>query len=440
MSSRSRSSRSRALRATIGAVLVAVAAVGAAAATGAFGPTALTPAQRAARAAAAAARARHRLLVAQTRVVVRAAASVAASLPPAAGSPAPNAPGALFTRPLARHVVYGFVPYWEVSSLTPADFSGTSVLAYFGVEIGASGGLVRSGYGWQGLAAPSFASFVSDAHTAGDRVLVTVSTTDPAVIRHLTRAPGATSARLASEIVAVVSANHLDGVDLDIEGRSAAERAGFVTFVRDLTTALRRAEPLGEIVLDTYPQSASSALDFFDVARLAPRVDALFVMAYDMDDPRASSANSPLASPTLGLSDVGAMLDYVKLVPPSKIVLGLPFYGYDFTTAGRERGARVLSGAITAVTYSSIGAAARPALWDPSSLTPYTVFRAGGHWHQTWYDDPVSLALKSALAAELHLAGVGAWALGQEGPATQMVAALDGGSSAIKLPLAGAIG
>ncbi|HUY29977.1 MAG TPA: glycoside hydrolase family 18 protein [Acidimicrobiales bacterium] len=431
MSSSSRSRRSRAVVAASAVALVTIGVVIAAIA-GAFRQPGLTPAQIAARAAA---RARHRLLVAESRAVERAASRVVVALPTSAGAPAPSSNGALFTAPLPAHAVYGFVPYWEVANLTAADFARTSVLSYFGVEVGATGALVRSGYGWQDFTAPGFASFVAEAHAAHDRVLFTVSTTDERVIRHLTGAPGPTSARLADELASVVAANHLDGIDIDIEGRSAAQRSGFVTFVRDLSSALRRLVPYGEIVLDTYPQSASSTRDFFDVARLAPRVDALFVMAYDMDDPTVPSANSPLASPTLGLSDVGSLLDYVKIVPPAKLVLGLPFYGFDFTTAARRRGARVLGGGPTAVTYASVLAAGRPARWDRASYTPYTVYRDQGHWHETWYDDPVSLALKTALASDLHLAGVGAWALGQEGPATQMVAALDGGSAPLKLPI-----
>ncbi|MCU1495075.1 MAG: hypothetical protein JWO62_2839 [Acidimicrobiaceae bacterium] len=426
-------SSKRLVRAACAAVVLVGAGIGVAAAVGAFGPPALTPAQRAAAAA-------RRELLKQTRVVTSAAALVAAPLPGVRGAAAPATPASLFAVPLPAHAVYGFVPYWELATLTPSDFSATSALAYFGVGVGATGGLIRSGYGWDDLSRPSFASFVSTAHAAGDRVLFTVSTTDPSVVDHLTRSPVATSARLAAQLSAIVVADHLDGVDLDIEGRAAKDRAGFVTFVADLSKALRSSDPTGQIVLDTYPQSAASPDDFFDVARLARHVDTLFVMAYDMGDPSRSSASSPLASPTLGLNDVGSLLDYVKLVPASKLVLGLPLYGYDYTTAGRYPGSPATTTSPVAVTYSSIVAAGRPALWDPGSLTPYSVFERGGQWHQTWFDDPVSLALKVALADTFHLGGVGAWALGQEGTANGMLAALDGGTTPVKLALTNSSG
>ena len=421
------------------AVLLIALAVGAADLAGAFGPAPLTPAeiaaeQAAARARAAAAARRHDLSI-QAAQVASAASLVGVSLPTSAAAPAPT-PATLFATPLPAHVVYGFVPYWEVPTLTAADYADTTELAYYGVNVGATGGLDHTGYGWADLQLSSFTTFVSDAHSAGDRVLFTVSTESPKVIAHLTQYPGASSARLAAQVSVIVSADHLDGVDLDIEGRATRERPGFVAFVADLAARLKAVDPNGELTVDTYPESAGSSTDFFDVKRLAPLVDTIFVMAYDMVTPTNASPNSPLASSSLGLTDLSALAAYAKAVPVDKVVLGLPLYGYDFTTVGRAPGAAAVTPDPIAVTYASIIAAGHPARWDPGSETPYYVFKLGGEWHQTWFDDPLSLALKTAEASYLGFEGVGAWALGQEGTNSAMIAALDGGSAPKKLGLA----
>ena len=39
----------------------------------------------------------------------------------------------------------------------------------------------------------------------------------------------------------------------------------------------------------------------------------------------------------------------------------------------------------------------------------------GSQWHETFFDDPTSLALKAQLANWFHIAGVGIWALGMDG-------------------------
>jgi len=429
--------RERFRRVVLGGLLVVGAGLGAAAATGAFGPSQLTPAERAAIRAREAAAARRRALALQARIVASASSLVDVALPTTAGSPAPAAPAALFTTPLAKHIVIGFVPYWEMATLSPSDYADTSVLSYFGVDVDGSGNLVRSGYGWNDYLQSGFTSFVSQAHAAGDRVLFTVSTTDPRAIKELTSSPAATASRLAAQLATVVANSHLDGVDIDIEGRAASERRGFVRFVSDLTAALRTSAPADEIVLDTYPQSAlsGSSSDFFDVKALAPYVDTMFIMAYDMNDPVHSSASSPLSSASLGLSDIEALRTYTKVVAPSKLVIGLPMYGYDYSTVGKTAGSTDLGTAPFAVTYSSIVQAGHAVSWDPGSETPYTLFKLAGQTHQTWFDDPVSIALKTALADEFRLAGVGAWALGQEGDQTSMLSALDGDTAPIKLPL-----
>lgn len=424
-------------RLLLGIGLCGLVGLGAAALSGTFG--ALTPAQiaaeRATARARAAAQAAARLLAKEQDAVARAQLLVAAPTPKRVGSLAPGAPPNLFTTPASAHQVIGYVPYWTMTSLTTADFTDVSALAYYGVGISPDGSLVRSGPGWSDATGSAFTGFVAHAHAAGDRVLLTLSNQTSPQIAALLKAPAATSARLAADVIPLLAQDGLDGVSIDIEGRSPGERGRFVTFVTDLAARLRSADPNGEIVLDTYPQSAGDPTDFFDVAALARQVDLLFIMAYDMQNPTIASAGAPLANPSLGLSDVQALISYEKVVPPSKLVLGSPFYGYDYTTLDATPGSPTIGTTPVAVTYASIVEAGRKAYWDPGSLTPYTRLRRGQSYHQTWYEDPVSIALKTALADEYHLAGTGAWALGDEGNATSMLVALGGGTRPTKLAL-----
>jgi spore germination protein YaaH len=231
----------------------------------------------------------------------------------------------------------------------------------------------------------------------------------------------------------LLSAGEFDGVDLDIEGDSTPDRPGFVRFVASFSKQLRTLSPSWSIMIDTYPSSAFDAYGFFDVKALAPYVDELFVMAYDMQYPGVASATAPLANATL--NDAMTLAEYASVVPARRIVLGIPLYGYDFPTTGRFDGAAT-KGTPVAVTYSEIVAARRPPLWDPVTETPFTVFKRKGKWHQTWFDDPVSIALKAALAARFGCAGVGVWELGMAGNDASVSAALLGGSPPTKLPLA----
>lgn len=417
------------VRIATGLIVLLAVALAAAVVSGVFGRAApsLTPAQIAARAAE---RATRRLLAEEASVVRAADALVAAKLPRQGSqpSPAPPLPARLFTVPLAPVEVLGYVPYWEAPDVTASDLADTSVIAVFGVEVAASGGFLESGPGWSYYADTGYAELTTAAHQAGDHVLFTIATTNPGVINHLARHPASTGARLAAAMAHVVAVAGLDGVDVDIEGASPADRSGFVLFVADLVASLRHDGMKGMVVLNCYAQSAGSSTDFFDVARLAPLVDRVFIMDYDMEQDANSSANAPLINGDLGLSDVQSLIEYRRVVPAGKLILGVPFYGVDFATMTGAPGSLTLTESPSVETYSTIVAAGRTPYWDPASQTVWTRFRVGATWHETWYDDPTSIALKRALAAEFHLAGVGVWALGFEGGATAMLTALDGGS------------
>ena len=417
-------------------VVLLAAGLVAAFAAGAFKTTAgLTPgevaAQRADRAAALLRNAEH-ADVAATEDVIEVA------LPTRADPPhlVPSLPADLFTRRLPATEVLGFVPYWEASSITATELADVSTVALFGVEVRKNGSLLESGPGWTYYRTTGFSSVVSAAHADGDRALFTIATTDPTVIAGLTQRPAAASFVLAAALSGAVSIGGLDGVDIDIEGTSQGERSGFVSFVADLVHDLRIDGMRRQIVLDCYPQSAGDSTSFFDVARLAPLVDQVFVMAYDMEQYSISSATAPLASADLGLSDVQSLIQYTKVVPPAKLILGVPFYGVDFTTQSAQAGAETLTPAPSVEFYSTIVAAGRRQYWDPVTDTVWTHFKVGSTWHQTWFDDPLSIALKRALAWHFRLGGVGVWALGEEGAAsTDMLSALDGGVAPARVPV-----
>ena len=70
--------------------------------------------------------------------------------------------------------------------------------------------------------------------------------------------------------------------------------------------------------------------------------------------------------------------------------------------------------------------------WDATTDTAWTSYQVGTQWHETFFDDPTSLALKAQLANSCHIAGVGIWALGMDGNDPAMLAALLGNAPPVK--------
>jgi hypothetical protein len=372
--------------------------------------------------------------------VKQAVADVNVSLPSTAGAPAPVLPDHAFTRRLGSKVVVGFVPYYELSNIYGESLQGFTYLVYSAIDVSGHATLVkdRSVNGWNDLQNGGAGDLVAAGHADGDRVLLSLFAEDESVIGPLCRGGATAGAKLAAEVEPLLRTYGFDGVDLDIEGTDTGDRAGYVEFVKGFSESLRANSSSWSLMLNTYPQSAMDPTDFFDVKALAPYVDELFVMGYDMDDSQVASAGAPLTG--WDPDDAMALAGYVYAGLGSKTVLGLPFYGYDFPVVGSQPGAAT-TGTAVAVTYSavvtSIQVNKHVPVWDPATETPYTVFRRDRQWHQTWFEDPTSIALKVALASAFNIGGVGAWELGMVPGQPQMLTVLDAGSSPTKLPLVG---
>jgi hypothetical protein len=200
--------------------------------------------------------------------------------------------------------------------------------------------------------------------------------------------------------------------------------------VTGVSGRLHAANPHWQVTVDTYTSSASNPNDFFDVPALARATDGLFVMAYDMYSSGAASPNSPLNAYSANV--VQSMAWYRWAAPPAKVILGVPFYGYDWPTANNAPNASA-AGNPAPVGYGRIRTAGLPTYWDPRGSVPWTAYQVGGQWHEAYYDNPQSLAMKAYVADADGLGGVGIWALGMDGNDPAMMAALLGKARPLKL-------
>ncbi len=351
------------------------------------------------------------------------------SLPAATTAPAPSPP-VLSSRPnLPPHQVFGFAPYWALAQSQGFDVRDLSTVDYFSLDVNGDGSIVQSGPGWVGYESQDLVDLINRAHAAEDRVVLTVTCFDQGSLNQLSANPAADGQRLATELTSLLAQKSFDGVNIDFEGNGPQDRAGLDELVSQVSSHLRAANPHWQITMDTYASSAGDQSGFFDIGGLAPSVDGFFVMAYDMYNASAPSPNAPLVGS--GNTDTTALEQYESLVPASKVVLGVPAYGYDWPTSGQAIGSPA-TGSPTPVTYAQIASMNTPVYWDPRSETPWTAYQAGAQWHQIFFDNPTSIALKARLAEQAHAAGVGLWALGMDGGNAAIYQALLGSAHAAK--------
>ncbi len=326
--------------------------------------------------------------------------------------------------------VLGFAQSGEVVSgswRTDLNMSLLSTIAYFGVNMNGDGSLVTTDSGYQGWWSAQATALINAAHASGDRVVLTVKAFSNTVIAAITGSAANRQNAVAS-IIAQVQSRGADGVNLDFEGTDSSVAGNFTAFVAAVYSAMRANLPQQDyLTIDTYASAASGGT-MYDIRSLSQSVDAFDVMAYDITSP--SSAHAGPVAPLNGMTyaDTNTVNSYLALVPTSKLILGVPYYGYKWSTASNQPQAATLAYG-SADTYS--GALADFACaqqltqqWDPTFMSPWATWYSpivndpcgGNHgsWRELYYENAQSLGAKYDLVNARQLRGIGIWALGYD--------------------------
>jgi Glycosyl hydrolases family 18 len=355
--------------------------------------------------------------------------------PDAVADPAPasvvNGP------PLRQHEVFGFAPYWALPGSSGFDLAGLTTVAYFSIGINPDGTLDESGPGWQGLESQQFITLVDRAHAAGDRVVLTANDFAQASLDSLTSSAPAAQ-RLGQGLLQLVRSKSLDGVNLDLEGDGAADQTGLTNLVTTVSSVFHSANARYQVTMDTYASSAGDPSGFYNIPALSHVVDAFFVMAYELNLKAAPNPGSAMTSTMF--SNETAAQQYANAAPAAKVILGLPFFGYDWPTSNGTLTAQP-EGAPATITAGQEVSSGRPVYWDADTDTAWSSYQVGSQWHEAFFENPTSLYMGAQLAQQYGLGGVGIWALGMDGSDdAAMVSALDGQVPAQKDELPGPSG
>jgi spore germination protein YaaH len=357
-------------------------------------------------------------------------------LAPATNRPAPAPPSVANAAPLGSHEVFGFAPYWMLGSSSGFDVNGLTTLAYFSIDANGNGSLNETGAGWNGFQSQALSDLVTRSHGAGDRVVLTVTQFDQHTLDQLTSDPTA-PARLSAALISAIEAKNLDGVNIDFEGEGSADQVGLTNLITQVSASLHQVNPHWQVTMDTYASSAGDPAGFYNIAALAPAVDGFFVMAYQLNLNATPGPTSPLTSSMF--SDLTTAQQYAAAVPAAKVILGVPYYGQDWTTTDGSLTAQASGGDPTTPTYGQVKASGHPMYWDSVTNTGWTSYQVGAQWHETFFEDPTSLYMIAQMAQSYHIGGLGIWTLGMDGNDPAMLAALDGNAPPTKDQLSGPV-
>jgi spore germination protein YaaH len=336
-----------------------------------------------------------------------------------------------------RREVFGFLPYWELNdSSTVLDWKTLSTIAYFSVGCHSSGGLLKknadgsSTTGWAGWTSSKMTSVINAAHQHQTRVVLTVScfawSSGGAATQAALLGSATNRTRLARQVAAAVRDRGADGVNLDFEPIVAGYSEEFTSLVRAVRRELNAIAPGYQLTFDTMGSIGNQPI----ADATAPGgADAVFIMGYDYRTAGTAYAGSisPLSGPVYDLTDT--VKAYTAKIAPSKVILGVPYYGRAWSTSTGTLHGRNISGekyggsAEPDYAQAMELVAAHGRRYDAVEQSPWTAYKkqtcTAEHgcvtsWRQLYYDDAASLRLRYDLVNRTNLRGAGIWALGYD--------------------------
>ena len=236
--------------------------------------------------------------------------------------------------------VSGWIPYWRSGAGVADALQHLEMLTEvnpFGYTVKNDGTLVDTAK----LSQEPWVTLIAQAHAKHIRVVPTIMWSNSDAIHAIL---SSTTKRITLEdaITALVKTNGYDGIDIDFEGKKAADKDYFSTFLKGLyqrmgqkwvMCTIEARTPVADRYAGTTPPGDATvyANDYVAINKYCDRVR---IMAYDQQgvDLALANANSnTLYAPVGDLKWVEKVVNLAaKSINKKKIVIGVPTYGYEY--------------------------------------------------------------------------------------------------------------
>lgn len=210
---------------------------------------------------------------------------------------------------------------------------------------------------------------------------------------------------LIENIVENVRTKGYGGVDIDFEYLPEENRVDYADFVGRLRQALNAQGYYLLVALAPKVSAEQPGLLYagHDYRLLGENSDLALLMTYEW----GYAYSEPMA--VAPIPSVERVVRYgVSEIPPEKLLLGIPFYGYDWQLP-YVKGVTV--GKSLSVD-SAVGLARRynaPIEFDEAVGAPYLLYNDGINDHEVWFESPRSLEMKLDIIDRYSLLGGGIW-------------------------------
>lgn len=211
--------------------------------------------------------------------------------------------------------------------------------------------------------------------------------------------------RLMEELLAEMRRSSFSGVDVDFEYILAEDRDLFTGFLAELTRRMNAEGYRVSVALAPKTSADQPGLLYEgkDYRGLGEAANEVLLMTYEW----GYTYGPPMA--VAPLNKVRQVVEYALTeIPPEKILLGVPNYGYDWILPFvRGESQAVTIGHVEAVQIAINNGV--PIQYDETAQSPFFLYERDGVMHEVWFEDVRSLERKYDLIREFGLRGMGVW-------------------------------
>jgi len=340
-------------------------------------------------------------------------------------------PRAIIRTQASSHVI-GFLPYWLIDTAQDDYSPYITTLTYFGLTLGPDGSVLTNTSpqerepGWYALSSGKANPYLRSSRKNGIKLSLLVFMADEDDVGELVSNPLRHAQNMMSDIAPIMKKHGFSDLNLDIESvteASSEARLNFTRFVEEVHAQVRKRK-LGTITIDVAPD-ALVRTRLIDIDAIVDSVDYVVLMGYDYHY-MGSAVTGPVAplegAGTVSEYDTATAVNLLRVsVPNTKIILGIPLYGYEWETLRGNPRAAVLPGSgVTASTrrieelISSCKNCTQGR--EKEADEAYVIYRNEETqvYHQFFYPDQQSMRSKIDYVNKERLGGIALWALGYE--------------------------
>lgn len=325
--------------------------------------------------------------------------------------------------------VIGFLPSWTLAQGVAIKPKNLTQIIYFGLGVTEGGELIqftadgRETNEWKYFKSDNFSQVRDEAKASGTKVLLAIKSFDNDTIDRLTSNPLA-SDKLINSLLTLIERYNLDGVNVDFEYVTDVDFPTVKFFNRFLETlASKLREKDSELILSVDVNATAVLVDkAYDMVKIGEVSDQVILMAYDYHRPESTLAGpvAPINSAPNEHNIIDSLDSLNGRVPAEKIILGIPFYGYEWQTLSESNRSPTVENTGALATYKRVRELIdarddETIIWDGLAKSPWLTYSQSGAIKQIYYEDDTSIAAKLEFAKGRGLTGLAIWALGYEG-------------------------